>query len=520
MKASQKTEIKKQKGTPASNTAGIGKPLSRVVWFLMLLVFSALFFQPGNTYAGQATLSWSAPTTNASGAPLTDLAGYTLYYGTASGNYTQNVGVGSTTSYTVSSLAAGTYYFAAKAYDTSGNQSAYSNEVSKTVVSQSTLTVSDSGTGSGTVTSSPSGISCGTTCSGTYNSGTIITLTATAAGNSTFAGWSGGGCGGTGTCSFTVNANTTVSASFTANTATYSITASAGTGGSIAPSGSTTVNSGSSQAYTITPSSGYSIASVLADGASVGAVSSYTFSNVTANHTISATFTAKSVTYTITATAGTGGSSTPAGSTTVKSGGSQAYTITPSSGYSIAGVLADGASVGAVSSYTFSNVTANHTISATFTATSTTATTAVFAVNAGGPQYTSKSGVVYKADTDYSSGWTSSNSTAVSGTNDPTLYKTNRLGNFSYNIPLANGTYNVTLMFCENFYNVTGGRVFNVSMQSTQVISNLDIYAKVGEFAAYNVTIPVSVTNGKLNIQFTQGTADYPLVNAILVTNQ
>src|SRR5208337_175460 len=97
--------------------------------------------------------------------------------------------------------AAGTYYFAAAAFDSSGNQSAYSNEVSKTIAAQAALTVSDSGTGSGTVTSSPSGISCGTTCSGAYNSGTTVTLSATAAANSTFAGWSGGGCSGTGTCS-------------------------------------------------------------------------------------------------------------------------------------------------------------------------------------------------------------------------------------------------------------------------------------------------------------------------------
>jgi hypothetical protein len=71
---------------------------------------------------------------------------------------------------------------------------------------------------------------------------------------------------------------------------TYTITATAGAGGRIEPSGTTRVTSGGSQTYTIKPSSGYSIASVKVDGASVGAVSSYTFINVTANHTISATF--------------------------------------------------------------------------------------------------------------------------------------------------------------------------------------------------------------------------------------
>lgn len=71
---------------------------------------------------------------------------------------------------------------------------------------------------------------------------------------------------------------------------TFAITSSAGAGGSIAPSGSTTVTQGNSQSYTITPNEGYLIEDVLVDGSSVGAVSSYTFSNVTAAHSISASF--------------------------------------------------------------------------------------------------------------------------------------------------------------------------------------------------------------------------------------
>ena len=106
------------------------------------------------------------------------------------------------------------------------------------------------------------------------------------------------------------------------------------------------------------------MASVLVDGSSVGVVTTYTFSNVLANHTISATFAIDS--YTITASAGANGSLTPAGITAVNSGASQAYSISASTGYHVASVLVDGSSVGAVTSYTFSNVTANHTISATF----------------------------------------------------------------------------------------------------------------------------------------------------------
>jgi hypothetical protein len=77
-----------------------------------------------------------------------------------------------------------------------------------------TLGVSLAGTGSGSVTSSPAGISCPGTCSHSYTSGTQVTLTATPASGSTFAGWSGGGCSGTGTCTVTMNSDQGVYAVF------------------------------------------------------------------------------------------------------------------------------------------------------------------------------------------------------------------------------------------------------------------------------------------------------------------
>ena len=70
----------------------------------------------------------------------------------------------------------------------------------------------------------------------------------------------------------------------------FAITAMAGEHGSITPSGTVTVKRDDSASFTITPDSGYKIADVLVDGTSVGAVSSYTFDKVTANHTIEVTF--------------------------------------------------------------------------------------------------------------------------------------------------------------------------------------------------------------------------------------
>jgi len=147
----------------------------------------------------------------------------------------------------------------------------------------------------------------------------------------------------------------------TAAVITYSITASASGSGTISPSGTTQVVEGGSQTYTITETEGHEISDVLVDGGSVGAVSSYTFTNVAANHTITTIFT-----YTITANAGNGGQINPSGTTQVVPGASQAYTITTNSGYHISDVLVDSISVGAVSSYTFTNVITNHTISANF----------------------------------------------------------------------------------------------------------------------------------------------------------
>ena len=75
--------------------------------------------------------------------------------------------------------------------------------------------------------------------------------------------------------------------------------------------------------------------------------------------------------YTITATAGEGGSITPNGDVSVKEGASQTFAITADNGYEIADVLVDGNSVGAVETYTFDEVKANHTITVSFNKTAT-----------------------------------------------------------------------------------------------------------------------------------------------------
>ena len=160
-----------------------------------------------------------------------------------------------------------------------------------------------------------------------------------------------------------VVANRTIAATFAITQ--YTIEATAGPNGAISPAGITTVDYGGNLSYTMMPETGYMISDILIDSVSVGPVTNYTFSNIVANHTISATFTINQLT--INATAGPNGSIAPSGSTLVDYGGSQAYTITPDSNYHVADVIVDSISQGPVTNYTFTDVTSDHTISATFT---------------------------------------------------------------------------------------------------------------------------------------------------------
>ncbi|MEW6570533.1 MAG: fibronectin type III domain-containing protein [Nitrospirota bacterium] len=190
--------------------------------FLLVISVLILFLStPPALFAGTVTLSWSPPTSNENGTRLSDLAGYKVYYGTTSGKYSRSIDVGNVTSYTVYNLAdSATYFFAATAYDRSGNESEFSNEVVKmignplTSVKRFTIGVNKTGAGKGVITSSPSGIYCGNDCTELYGTGSIVTLTASSEPGSSFHGWSGGNCTGNGKCILTVNGNANITAKF------------------------------------------------------------------------------------------------------------------------------------------------------------------------------------------------------------------------------------------------------------------------------------------------------------------
>lgn len=144
----------------------------------------------------------------------------------------------------------------------------------------------------------------------------------------------------------------------------HTITVVTGVNGSISP-GSGTVASGESQSYLITPAEGYRIEDVLVDGVSVGPVSTYTFYQVDADHTISAFFGVRE--HIIVASTGPNGDISPSGEVAVQEGDDLILAITPHSGYRIEDVTVDGVSVGPVAHYTFFQVAAGHTIVAGFT---------------------------------------------------------------------------------------------------------------------------------------------------------
>ncbi|MDO9110147.1 MAG: fibronectin type III domain-containing protein, partial [Desulfatirhabdiaceae bacterium] len=313
--------------------------------FFLVFLFFLISIGPGSTQglAAQVTLAWDAHTDPA-------VAGYKLYYGTASRAYGTPVDVGKVTQYTLTGIQEGiNCYFAVTAYDANRNESAFSTELE-------CFTLVPAPAVNGAINPSNAVV---------VSRGMNQTFTVTPAANYSIADVlvNAGSVGPVATYTFSnVSQNNSLSASFASVGYSHIISASAGVNGTISPSGSVSVSQGGSQTFVITANTGYQVADVKVDGTSVGAVASYTFTNVTSARSIAASFVAK--TYVISASAGSNGAISPTGSVSVSHGASQAFTITANPGYQVADVKVDGTSVGALSSYTFTNVTAARSIAA------------------------------------------------------------------------------------------------------------------------------------------------------------
>jgi hypothetical protein len=144
---------------------------------------------------------------------------------------------------------------------------------------------------------------------------------------------------------------------------------------------------------------------------------------------------------------------------------------------------------------------------------------AIIAVNAGGPSYQSKDGIQYITDIGASfcsGGSVYGSQAAVSGTQDVPLYQTERYGDFTYSLPVENGNYEVTLKFAEIYFETAGVRVFSAKIENATVLSDLDIFAWAGKNSAYDITVPITVADGTLNIAMIPVTEN-PKLSALLV---
>ena len=121
---------------------------------------------------------------------------------------------------------------------------------------------------------------------------------------------------------------------------------------------------GSNQVFSVSNSAGYSVSNVLVDGEWKGPTNSWTFTNITADHSIEVWF--QQATSIINANAGPGGSIVPSGAVAVSWGSNQTFSITTNLGYSVSNLVVDSLVKAATNSWTFTAVTNSHTIQAWF----------------------------------------------------------------------------------------------------------------------------------------------------------
>ena len=141
------------------------------------------------------------------------------------------------------------------------------------------------------------------------------------------------------------------------------------------------------------------------------------------------------------------------------------------------------------------------------------------AINVGGPAYVASNGIKYVADQYFTGGYVDGiTSGDIANTIDDTIYKTERWGDYTYNIPVANGRYDVTLQFSELSFYYPGDRIFSVNCENLPIIQNLDIFKTVGASkVAYDKIISgVQVSDWQLSLHF-YASVDAASVSGIVV---
>jgi M6 family metalloprotease-like protein len=249
----------------------------------------------------------------------------------------------------------------------------------------------------------------------------------------------------------------------------YTISATAGAGGTIDPAGSVLVREGSDQTFTITPDTGFVITDVLVDSVSQGAIDTYAFTGVTEPHTIEANFT--NLTYTVTpSVSGGNGTISPDTAQTVNHGDNITFTFTPDAGFVVSQVLVGGVEVNPtpVSEYTINNVTADTSITVSYDAQPT-----LVSMTALGNDIV----IEFSEQVTVSNGWVSAMTFDPGGTNQDVL------GDFFE--PTGTG---ITFVL-DNLGSVTGGDV-QVDLDSTLIVDADTPGAQLTGTSTGTVTIP------------------------------
>jgi len=158
---------------------------------------------------------------------------------------------------------------------------------------------------------------------------------------------------------------------------------------------------------------------------------------------------------------------------------------------------------------------ASDSASVAITVEASTGSGVVAAINAGGGAFTAGDGTAYSADS-ANGGKVYSTTSAIAGTSDNALYQSERYGDFGYDLPLADGDYVLTLQFAEIYWSADGKRLFDVLVEGQLAVDDLDIHAQVGKNVVYDVVVPVTVSDGQLDIDFVTIT-DNAKLSALIV---
>jgi hypothetical protein len=340
--------------------------------FLIFVMALGLALCPLRLAAQSVTLAWD-PGTNAS------IAGYTLYSSADGTHFQALLDAGTNTTCTVTGLTpASTMYFEVVAYDTNDDQSSPSGLIEYTVPNAAqTLAVQAGPAGAGNATGG-----------GSFAAGTIVTVTATANSGYTFANWTENGTvlSTSPNYSFTLATNIALVANFTANPVIYAVATQVNPANAGSAAGGGSFVAGTVVTVTAAANSGYTFTNWTVNGIVQIASPNYSFSlanniSLVANFatTVAATNgTTNSGAYTVTSSAGQNGSISPGVSQTVALGANLTFAATPASGYQVNQWLVN-AAVAQTSgaAYLLQKISANTTVSVTFSAIPTVTTNTV-----------------------------------------------------------------------------------------------------------------------------------------------